>query len=88
MPNYSEPLYAVKYVPTDDTPEWDVETNWIPPMIGYGVIAEDGSRWRVVDVWINHEKRGAIGAYGVYVYVELAEGESDRPGQLYGSYYR
>lgn len=75
-------------MPTDGGREWDVETSCVPPAIGHGVISEGGERYRIVDVWVNHEKHGGgVGEYGVYVYVEPATRESDRPGQLH-SYYR
>lgn len=82
-------MIPVTYVYTDGRYAWDTEDNWVPPVIGQGVINHSGKRFRVVDVWINHEKHGGgVGEYGIYAYIEAAQGADDRPGLLHPNYYR
>lgn len=82
--NYSN---AVTYVyPDGEENQRDVAM--YPPAIGQGYIDEKGDRYRVVDLWVVDEKHGAMGAYGVYAYLEVAEGDDDRPGRLHPAYYR
>lgn len=67
MPTSTERLYQVTYIPTDGRAEWDVDTCWTPAVVSNGVITS-GDSYRIVDVCVNHEKRGgAVGEHGVYV---------------------
>lgn len=88
---YSESdLIRVTYVPVDvPEQEWYVEHNFIEPAVGHGVVDEKGARWRIVDIWVVHEKHsGGLNPYGVYAFVEQAHGDDDRPGQMYPEYYQ
>ena len=80
---------AVTYVHPDGSEiQRDVAILY-PPAIGQGYIDERGRRYRIVDVWANDEKHGrGLGEYGVYAFLEGAEGDDDRPGRLYPAYYR
>lgn len=83
----NEPLFFVTLV-TDTGRVWQEHLR-LPPTIGHGYIDERGDRFRIVDVWINQEKHGGgVGEYGEYVYLEHAEGEADRPGELHPGWYR
>jgi hypothetical protein len=67
--------------------EWQEEYDWIPPMVGNGVIGEDDRRWRIVDVWIVQAKHGLL-EYGVHAIIAPATGDGDLPNRIYPGYYR
>lgn len=84
MADYRIPL---TYLSTDGSRLTETEDAWIPPVVGQGWINESGERFRVADVWVVAEKRGALGGYGVYAVVEPASGEDDWPATAF-SWYR
>lgn len=87
MHEICDPRYGVTYLTEDGTVEWDEELDWMPPAIGNGVVDEHGKRWRIVDVWVVHEKHGRF-EYGVYAFVEPATGDSDRLRRIAPGYYQ
>lgn len=81
-----ESRYVISYVQTDGTHLWQHEHAWTPAAIGHGIESPDGVRYRIVDVWVIHPKRGML-EYGVHAFVEPVTPENDRLGQLWPDYY-
>ncbi len=86
MTERTEPRFIVTYLTEDESEMWTEDYDYIPPAVGNGVIDEQGKRWRIIDVWSVHEKRGRL-EYGLYAFVEPATGDSDRPGRIAPEYY-
>jgi len=81
----SFPAWAVTYYLNEEYLRQDEEEP--PPLaIGTGVLWEDGSRYRVVDVWVSYEKRGELGR-GTHVFLEPAQAADDRPKRMAPGYY-
>ena len=86
MQTRPEPRHIVTYHSPDG--EWQDEYATQPPMIGYGIeLPTDSRRFRIVDVWIIHEKHGILG-YGVHAFLEPVTYEDDTPANLHPEYYR
>lgn len=82
----SEPRYVVNYIAPDG--EWQDEYATQPPMIGYGIeLPTTARRYRIVDVWIIHQKHGRI-EYGVHAFLEPIGDDDDRPANTHPDYYR
>jgi hypothetical protein len=57
-----------------------------PPAVGAGILLSDGTRWRVVDVWLSYDKRGWYDI-GWHAFVEPVEADDDRLHQLAPGYF-
>ena len=81
-----EPRFVVSYLDTNGRELWSDEHEWIPPVIGNGIVDQGGRRWRIVDVWVVHQEHGWF-QNGVYAFLELADGDTDRLANIAPQYY-
>jgi len=86
---WTHPRISVTYETPNIADSWDADYQEVVPRIGEGLIASNGQRWRVVDVWYSNDKHGIVDR-GIHVYLERVEpfSESDRPGRMFPDYFR
>lgn len=69
-----------------DGDERQSEWEWTPAVIGNGYVDERGHRYRIVDVWIVHEKHGGV-QYGVHAILKPAGDDDQHLRDLAPDYY-
>lgn len=80
-----EPRYMITYhFPNGDADQHEWE--WTPAVIGNGFVDSDGRRYRIVDVWIVHEKHGGV-EYGVHAILKAAGDDDQHLRALAPDYY-